>query len=239
MANSQNGWPVNPPRRSRQVPGSQIKLVVADGPAGDLLLWFAGEFDRRVENIDHGQGGVLDDWGWADRPIRGGTATSNHASATAIDLNATRHVLGRVGTFTSAQLRELRKVLAEAGGTIRWGGDYAGRKDEMHFEIIRNLPAVKAALARINGKGNGMATLEEILTEVRRTNDMLFEGGNVPGRTARGSVMDEVRRTNDMLFEGGPVPGKTDPNSVVGRVLRMEETLNEIKAALAGTPEGQ
>lgn len=232
MVNSQNGWPVNPPRRSRQVPGSQIKLVVADGPAGDLLLWFAGQFDQRVENIDTVAGGVLDDWGWADRPIRGGTTISNHASATAIDLNATRHPLSAVGTFRADQRTQLRAILVEAGGVIRWGGDYSGRKDEMHFEINRDLSAVKAALARINGKGSDMATMDEILYEVRRTNDMLFEGGNVPGKTSRGSIKDQVDRVENILFEGGDVPGTTDPGSVFGRIQSMEKTLNEIRAAL-------
>jgi hypothetical protein len=228
MVNSQNGWPVNPARRSRQVPGSAIKLVVADGPAGDLLLWFAGLFDQLVEDIDTVAGGVLDDWGWAERPIRGGTAISNHASATAIDLNATKHPLSAVGTFSAPKVRVIRDLLHRAGGAIRWGGDYTGRKDEMHFEINRDLPAVKAALARINGNGDDMATLDEILYEVRRTNDILFEGGGVPGRTARGTLRDEVERTNNMLFEGGDVPGNTDPGSMKGQLNDIQAMLRDL-----------
>jgi hypothetical protein len=230
MVNSQNGWPVNPPRRSRQVPGTNIKLVVADGPAGDALLAFAADFDREVESIDTVAGGVLDDWGWADRNIRGGTAISNHASATAIDLNALRHVLGAVGTFTAAQRARLRSLLVKYGGVIRWGGDYTGRKDEMHFEIIRDQAAVVAALARINGNGDDMATLDEILYEVRRTNDMLFEGGGVPGRTARGTVRDEVERTNNMLFEGGDVPGNVAPGSIKDQITKLVEAVERLEA---------
>ena len=150
MATSQNGWPVNPPRRARQVPGTNIRLVVADGPAGDLLLRFAAEFDRLVEDIDTAAGGVLDDWGWADRPIRGGTDISNHASATAIDLNATRHPLGAVGTFDHAERTALRRLLDRYEGVIRWGGDYSGRKDEMHFEINASRAAVERVAARLS-----------------------------------------------------------------------------------------
>src|SRR5699024_11367681 len=73
-------------------------------------------------------------WGYAERKIRGGASLSNHASGTAIDLNAPRHYLGARGTFTKKQVRAIRKILSDVGGVIRWGGDYRNRKDEMHFE---------------------------------------------------------------------------------------------------------
>lgn len=140
MPVSQNGWPVNPPRRTRTVPGTGVRLTVADGPAGDVLLYVATQFDRRVEDLDPGQ---PDDWGYANRPIIGSTTTSNHASATAVDLNATRHPLGARGTFTAAQRAEIHRILAEVEHVVRWGGDYTGRVDDMHFEI--NAPAARVA----------------------------------------------------------------------------------------------
>jgi hypothetical protein len=61
---------------------------------------------------------------------------SNHASGTAMDLNATKHPLGVRHTFTLDQEREIRARLAgRYDGCIRWGGDYENRADEMHFEI--------------------------------------------------------------------------------------------------------
>jgi hypothetical protein len=154
MATSQNGWPVNPARTYRQVPGSTVRLTVADGPAGDVLMYVAAQFDRRVEDIDwKSSRGEFDDWGWADRPIRGSNQTSNHASATAIDLNATRHPLGVRGTFSDAQVVEIRKILAEVGHVVRWGGDYASRADEMHFEINANYDRVKAVADRLAAGG--------------------------------------------------------------------------------------
>jgi hypothetical protein len=143
---SQNGWPVNPPRTKRIVPGTDTGIVVADGPAGDVLMYVASQFDKRVEDID---GGQLDDWGWADRPVRDSSDTSNHASATAIDLNATRHGLGAAGTFPQEKVDEIHRILEEAGGVIRWGGDYTGRKDEMHFEINASQEEVAAAAERL------------------------------------------------------------------------------------------
>ncbi|RSM66622.1 hypothetical protein DMH03_05835 [Amycolatopsis sp. WAC 01376] len=150
MAVSQNGWPVNPPRSSRTVPGTNVRIVVADGPAGDVLMYVLSQFDKRVEDLDQG----ADDWGYANRPIRGGTATSNHASATAADANATRHPLGKRGTFTGPQVAEIHRILSEVDNVVRWGGDYSGRADEMHFEINAPHSRVAVVAARLNGGGN-------------------------------------------------------------------------------------
>lgn len=155
---SQNGWPVNPSRTARTVPGTNVKISVADGVAGDVLMYVAAEFDKRVEPIGNARG-ELDDWGWANRPIRGGTATSNHASATAIDLNATQHPLGVRGTFTPAQVDAIHAILDEVDHVVRWGGDYTGRADEMHFEINADRDAVERVAERL---GDDMPTLAEI-----------------------------------------------------------------------------
>lgn len=130
MAVSQNGWTANDRTliESRTVPGGS--LPVRKGPAGDLLVYVATQFHGRVEHL------VWPGcWGYAERQIIGGTELSNHASGTAIDLNAPQHPLSAVGTFTTHQVGAIRQILSECSGVIRWGGDYVGRKDEMHFEI--------------------------------------------------------------------------------------------------------
>jgi hypothetical protein len=143
---SQNGWPLNPSRGYRTVPGSDVRLNVADGPAGDVLIHVAGQLHSRVESFGlDGPKGEADDWGYADRNVRGSTSISNHASATGIDLNATRHPLGASGTFTQAQVNEIHTILGEVDNVVRWGGDYSGRLDEMHFEIN----ATQAEVARV------------------------------------------------------------------------------------------
>ena len=68
---------------------------------------------------------------------------SNQASGTAMDLNAMKHPLGKVGTFPNEKVPMIR-ALAKKYGLI-WGGDYRGRKDEMHFEVALT-PAKAAAL---------------------------------------------------------------------------------------------
>lgn len=118
---SQNGWPVDPPRHRRVIPGTNTKVIVADGPAGDVLSHVLSQVDKRVEDIDlRSTRGELDDWGYANRPIRGAPSTSNHASATAVDINATRHPLGAAGTFT--RRRWARSTKSSARSTALSGG---------------------------------------------------------------------------------------------------------------------
>ena len=107
MASSQNGWPASDEPRTigveaYVVPGTQIKIRCSKKVA-PLLINFCAEFNAEVEKLE---GGSLDDWGYAYRAIRGQEDAgnlSNHASGTAVDLNSSRHVLGRRGTFTKEQ----------------------------------------------------------------------------------------------------------------------------------------
>src|SRR5690348_2527440 len=100
-----------------------------NGSAGFLLAHLATRFDRRVEGLTEP---VLDDWAYAYRPVRGYEVLSNHASGTAIDLNATDHPLGVTGTFTAKEQTTIHKILERYDECIRWGGDYVNRKDSMH-----------------------------------------------------------------------------------------------------------
>lgn len=99
---------------------------------GQLLNYFAIEFHLRVEKLEYGNC-----WGWAPLKRIGGPNSdySNHGSGTAIDLNETKHKLGRSGTFSQEKIETIRIILKEFDNQIRWGGDYK-RPDEMHFEII-------------------------------------------------------------------------------------------------------
>jgi len=143
MLTSYNGWPASKDQaeiciKSYSVPGTLIKLRCAEKVA-PLLIHFAADFHALIEPIDEG---TLDDWGYAFRDVRGVPGTlSNHSSGTAIDLNSIKHPLGKVDTFSASKVPMLRALVRKYG--LRWGGDYSGRKDEMHFEI--NLNAVKAA----------------------------------------------------------------------------------------------
>lgn len=168
MSTSQNGWPVltssratgaHPRLRRWVIPGAGRHLYARDGSAGFLLALLALWFHERVERLD---GGVWDEWGWAYRPIRGqSSGMSNHASGTAVDLNATVHPLGARGTFARARdYLRIRARLRWMGGVIRWGGDYAGRADEMHFEIVRPLARCERVARRLSSTPRGRRLLE-------------------------------------------------------------------------------
>jgi hypothetical protein len=149
---SQNGWPASADPnaigiKAFPVAGTAIKLRCASG-VGLILASFAAEFHASVEPIDKG---TLDDWGYAYRPVRGQTTElSNHSSGTAIDINAAHHGLGKEGTFTAEKVAVIHALIKKYG--LRWGGDYKGRKDEMHYEIIETPEQVKARIAKLNLK---------------------------------------------------------------------------------------
>jgi hypothetical protein len=169
MSSSQNGYPVLDPGttgplprlRKWTVPGTNRHLLLRDGSAGFLLIHLATWYDQKVEALDHEP--TWDDWGYAARPVRGSTTTtSNHASGTACDLNATQHPMGvaTARTFTAKQAADIRKRLRLYGGCIRWGGDYQNRPDAMHFEIDRGMSAVEARARDLADSQRGKAILE-------------------------------------------------------------------------------
>lgn len=149
MPNSQNGWEVLSPTSSKlhtwRLPGGTL-LRLRNGSAGFLLCHLALWFDHKIEDL---QEPVLDDWGYAYRPIRGYTSWSNHASGTAMDLNATDHPLGVRGTFTAAEKSGIHQRLKLYAGAIRWGEDYTGRVDGMHYEINASLATCERTARRL------------------------------------------------------------------------------------------
>ena len=138
MLKSYNGWPASKDQaeinvKPYPVKGTNLKIRCAAG-AGELLAAFAAEFHALIEPIDEGG---LDDWAYAFRMVRGTTdKLSCHSSGTAIDLNATKHPLGKIGTFPAEQVPMIRALAKKYG--LTWGGDYRNRKDEMHFEVSIN-----------------------------------------------------------------------------------------------------
>jgi hypothetical protein len=165
-ATSQNGWTAG---YSNQIPISTLLVGPADFPAGvrtGQVHTILGYVARRMHNEVEA---LVDGWCWghAYREISGSTMLSNHASGTAIDINAPRHPLGASGTFSSTQVSRIRSILSYCDGVVRWGGDYASRKDEMHFEI--NVRPGDSRLSSLVNKigGTGYQT-NETWTTVQR-----------------------------------------------------------------------
>lgn len=148
---SQNGWSVLTPGDSRlrqTIVAKDAKAVVRRGQPGTILLYVLRYFDTHVEDLIPSQTG-----GYSYRRISGSSKWSNHASATALDLNWQKHPQGRRGTFSAAQVRQIRHILSVCEGVVRWGGDYRTTPDEMHFEI--NVTPSNPLLGKVSRKLGG------------------------------------------------------------------------------------
>ncbi len=147
---SQNGWPVLSSNRLTWFSAAGGRFAAANSDVAVLAKYLIERFADEVEPIE---GRVLDDWSWAARNVRGSTSViSNHASATAWDLNALKHPQGVRGTFTQSKIAKVHSILAgitdgKGHKVFRWGNDYVNSKiDSMHFEI--NVSASTVRLAR-------------------------------------------------------------------------------------------
>lgn len=134
-----------------------IRLKLRNGSAGFLLAHFVLWYGDSIEKL---QGKVLDDWGYADRLIRGSlTEISNHSSGTAADLNATKHPLGTL-TLKPWQKAKIRARLLIYSGCIRAGLDYHRRKDEQHYEINKDIAACERVAKRLLKSDRGVRLLD-------------------------------------------------------------------------------
>jgi ElaB/YqjD/DUF883 family membrane-anchored ribosome-binding protein len=185
MSTSQNGWSVSPTRNKEwSVHGVSFPDGVRTGDVSTVLGYVVTQFHERVEKLIEGEC-----WGYANRPIRGQTTGySNHASATAVDVNAPKHPRGSVGTFSKKQAAEIRQILDEVDNVVRWGGDYtSGPHDEMHFEINANATKVAAVAKKL--KGATMALDKDV---EQRFDDLEKAHANTQGRVQK--VLDRVEK---------------------------------------------
>ena len=148
---SQNGWGVLSTTSTLLRPWTigPVTLTGRTGAAGFVLghyaLWYHEEIERLWPHDmpDH------DDHWHGMRQIGGTNVWSNHASATAIDLNAARHPQGTEPeqTFTSVQCRRIRTKMDDKYPVLKWGGDFNTTPDPMHVEI-RDLDEASKAEVR-------------------------------------------------------------------------------------------
>lgn len=147
MATSQNGWFVFTSPPSGTIPG-YITGRVRPEDVDTVFTYLCERIDREVENIRPEWS-----WGWAFRAIRGSSSGySNHASGTAIDVNAPAHPLGVTGTWSLEERAKVHTIMRDMGNILRWGEDYVNRKDGMHFEINAGAAAVHTVAQRIRNR---------------------------------------------------------------------------------------
>jgi hypothetical protein len=157
MPTSQNGWTASSDKGSIGVNsgytchGVSFPGGLKSGDVSTVLGYVADQFHQRVEPLHDGWC-----WGYTYKEISGSSTLSNHASATALDINAPDHPYGVRNTFNSGQVSQIRAILSEVSPAVRWGGDYTGSADEMHFEINAGASTVASVAARLGGGGGGV-----------------------------------------------------------------------------------
>lgn len=242
MANSQNGWPVATAGQQDRsaVHGVTVPNGVLAGDVATVLHHLMDRFHREVEPLRYGSC-----WGWFVKNIEGSTSISNHASGTAIDLNAPDHPMGVRNTFSSSKRAAIRRILDDLDGVVRWGGDYTGRPDDMHFEINKSAAAVHAVAVRIKGElPVDQATFNKLMTGWSKTaegaaalngltlTDKIGDKAN-PYRTV-GDVLRDLAKLRGVLI-GDAADTKNaalSPTSPLAQLLAMPADVDEVKALL-------
>lgn len=158
IGTSQNGWPVyDDTDHFTRVKVEGVGFWAANSDVAVVLADFAQKFNDRIEsiNLKVNEDPGYDDWSYAVRPVRGQTTGySNHGSATAWDLNSTRHPRGVTGTYSSADRKRLRDLIDEYDGVLRHGEFYSNVIDGMHVEINAGASAVKRMADKIREKND-------------------------------------------------------------------------------------
>jgi hypothetical protein len=129
------------------IPGTKVKINLRKGDVSVVILDFLSWYNDNIEPLRQSDTG-----GYNPRSIIGSSTLSNHASGTATDARWQDHPLGVRGTFSASEKRKINAKLAEYDGVIRWGENYSGRIDGMHYEINKGPAAVKKAADKIRAK---------------------------------------------------------------------------------------
>jgi hypothetical protein len=96
-------------------------------------------------------------WGYSCRAISGSNNPSNHSWGLAVDINAPSN------PYTSPLVTDMPNWMPDLwnGYGFRWGGDYSGSKDAMHYEFMESVSAAAdyTNRARAAGLGGGSSTI--------------------------------------------------------------------------------
>lgn len=138
-----DGWPGDNSSKMTTVRAGGVALSVRNELA-PLIEWLVNQTVAQGYGLRQGQC-----WGFANRPIRGTNRPSNHSWGLAVDLNAPANPMGaKLVTDMPGWMVELWK-----SKMFRWGGDYRGRKDAMHYEFQGTPGDAGRLIAEVGGAG--------------------------------------------------------------------------------------
>lgn len=90
-------------------------------------------------------------WGYSCRCISGSSSPSNHSWGLALDINAPSN------PYTSPLVTDMPDWMPELWNEygFRWGGDYSGSQDAMHYEFMGSVSDAANETARAQANGIG------------------------------------------------------------------------------------
>lgn len=229
MATSQNGWPVVGKDACDQGPfeGVTFPNGILKGDVAKIARWQLAQYKAHVEPLHAGEC-----WGWFVKEIEGSSTISNHASATAWDINAPDNPMGvpTSRSLSEHQINACHAIEAASQGTLRWGGDFT-RPDPMHWEIVGSRSQVAAFAAWIRAQ-------EEELPVDQATFNKLMDGW---ARTPNGAAVLNGLTLNDKIGDAA-VPTRTvgdnerDFAKLRGTLVLAPEAEPKNKVMQAGSP---
>lgn len=169
LPTSINRWRVltgysDPHLRTAVVPGTKRSITMRKNVL-PIFLAYASEYHTKIAPIDKG---TLDDWGFSYRIARASSSWSDHASGTALDLNATKEGAQGPNNFdwwnSGGHAKTMRALLKKYeilmwGGSTQLGGDYQQPKnwDWMHVALKpgTNSAQVRALKRKLGIKKDG------------------------------------------------------------------------------------
>jgi len=112
-----------------------VTIESGNGESWQVNKLAAAAFQGFLTELEATGYGIKSSGGFNYRPIRGSKTgkLSEHGKGLAIDLNAETNPLGSEVTDLPPNVSE---IAAKYG--LKWGGDFKGRKDPMHFEYVVN-----------------------------------------------------------------------------------------------------
>lgn len=112
-----------------------VTIESGNGESWQVNKLAAAAFQGFLTELEATGYGIKSSGGFNYRPIRGSKTgkLSEHGKGLAIDLNAETNPLGSEATDLPPNVSE---IAAKYG--LKWGGDFKGRKDPMHFEYVVN-----------------------------------------------------------------------------------------------------
>lgn len=112
-----------------------VNIESGNGESWQVNKLAAAAFQGFLTELEATGYGIKSSGGFNYRPIRGSKTgkLSEHGKGLAIDLNAETNPLGSETTDLPPNVSE---IAAKYG--LKWGGDFKGRKDPMHFEYVVN-----------------------------------------------------------------------------------------------------